>query len=333
MFNRNRLEVFSIRSNTSKRRLSGEVYLKRTTLFVSLLVMLAGCFVAKPLLAVNKETLQLLQQVSAIQQQLRDLQDGQIKSNAILQKLTEQILDQVTRLSASIDDIKKSNSQTQAAVSAKVDSFAGNLQITQESLDELKARLTRLATDLAAMKTTVQSIDSKIGSSAPGGTASPPDASQSGTPPTGMASATPPDSPDAIYASALSDYTSGRYKLALGEFQQYLKYYGTTPLAGNAQFYIGQIDFQQENYDDAISAFNVVIERYPEGSKITNAIYKKGLALEKLGQRSAAIKEFRMLLTRYPNSPEAKLAAEEVSKLGARTSGAASNRTAPSRKR
>jgi tol-pal system protein YbgF len=303
--------------------------LKRKNTLFSVLILLTGCFWTLPQYAVNKETVQLMQQVSAMQQQLRDLQDGQTKSNAILQKLTEQILDQVTRLSASIDDIKKSNAQTQAAVGANVDSLKGNLQITQESLDELKARLTRLATDLAAMKTTVQSIDSKIASPSTTGGASPGDAGQSALPPTGAAPGTAPDSPDAIYASALSDYTSGRYKLALGEFQQYLKYYGTTPLAGNAQFYIGQIHFMQENFDDAVSAFNVVIERYPEGTKLTQAIYKKGLALEKLGQKASAIREFRSLVNRYPNSPEAKLAAQELSKLSARTSGAATSRTTP----
>jgi tol-pal system protein YbgF len=305
--------------------------LKRKNTFFPVLILLTGCFWALPQYAVNKETVQLLQQVSAMQQQLRDLQDGQTKSNAILQKLTEQILDQMTRLSASIDDIKKSNAQTQAAVGANVDSLKGNLQITQESLDELKARLTKLATDVAALKTTVQSIDSKIASPAPTGVPAPSDAGQAPSP-TGPSTGTPPDSPDAIYASALSDYTSGRYKLALGEFQQYLKYYGTTPLAGNAQFYIGQIHFMQENYDDAISAFNVVIERYAEGTKVTQAIYKKGLALEKLGQKTSAIKEFRSLVNRYPNSPEAKLAAQELSKLGARTSGAAPSRTTPRRR-
>ncbi|MBZ5536779.1 MAG: tol-pal system protein YbgF [Acidobacteriia bacterium] len=305
--------------------------MKRKCTFFPVLILLTGCFWALPQYAVNKETVQLLQQVSTMQQQLKDLQDGQTKSNAILQKLTEQILDQVTRLSASIDDIKKSNAQTQAAVSANVDSLKGNLQITQESLDELKARLTKLATDLAALKTTVQSIDSKIGSPAPTGVPAPGDAGQ-GAPPTGLATGTPPDSPDAIYASALSDYTSGRYKLALGEFQQYLRYYGTTPLAGNAQFYIGQIHFMQENYDDAISAFNVVVERYAEGTKVTQAIYKKGLAMEKLGQKTSAIKEFRALVNRYPNSPEAKLAAQELSKLGARSSGAAKSRTTPPRR-
>lgn len=296
---------------------------------IGLIILFAATWVTTPVYTVNKETLQLLQQVSMIQQQLRDLQDGQTKSNAIIQKLTEQILDQVTRLSASIDDIKKSNNQTQAAIGAKVDSFAGNLQVTQESLDELKVRLTRVSTDLAAIKTTLQSIDSKMASP---GTANSPGPSGPAGSTTSTGTTTPPESPDTLYASALSDYTGGRYKLALGEFQQYLKFYGGTLLAGNAQFYIGQIYFQQENYDEAMNAFNVVIERYPEGTKISQAIYKKGLALEKLDQKSAAIKEFRLILTRYPNSPEAKLAAQELSKLNVRSERAAPRRTSPRRR-
>lgn len=308
--------------------------MKRTKFFFVLLILFVGCLLCTPIRAVNKETLQLLQQVSMIQQQLRDLQDSQIKSNAIIQKLAEQILDQVTRLSASVDEIKKSNAQTQAAISSKVDAFGGNLQITQESLDELKARLTRLSNDLAAIKTTLQSIDSRV--AAPTSASQPPAAaeSSSATPPgSGTTAASPPESPDTLYQSALADLSSGRDKLALGEFQQYLKYYGNTLLAGNAQFYIGQIYYMQGNYEDAIAAFNIVIEHYPDGNKVTDAIYKKGLSLEKLDQKSAAIKEFRTLLTRYPNSPNAKLAAQELSKLTSRSDRAAPNRTAQRRRR
>ncbi len=291
-----------------------------------LTVLLIACLVPTPLAAVNKETLQLLQQVSMIQQQLRDLQDSQIKSNAIIQKLTEQILDQVTRLSASVDDLKKSNAQTQAAIGNKVDSFVGNQQIVQENLDELKARLNKLATDLASIKSSVESIDAKIAASAPSGTSGAPGESTT-VPLGGQTTAKPSQSPDNLYATALSDYTSGRYKLALGEFQQYLQYYGDTPLAGNAQFYIGQVYYDQGQFQSAIAAYNVVVERFPESNKLTQAIYKKGLALEKLEQRTAASKEFRMLVSRYPNSPEAKLAAQELAKLNPRSARAASSRT------
>jgi tol-pal system protein YbgF len=286
----------------------------------------------QPLPAANKETLQLLQQVSMIQQQLKDLQDSQTKSNAILQKLTEQIWDQVTRINAALDDLKKSNAQTQAAIGSKVDSFSGNLQITQESLDEIKARLDRVGTDLAAMKTAVQSLDSKIASPAPGNPSTVPGDQGISSPTGSTASAsTPPEPPDQMYDSALRDYSGGRYKLALSGFQQFIKYYGNTPLAGNAQFWIGQIYFQQESYQAAVDAFNSVIERYPDGTKLTGSMYKKGLALEALGQKTAAIKEFRQILTRYPNSTEAKQAAQELSKLNQR--GATTSSRTASRRR
>jgi tol-pal system protein YbgF len=306
-----------------------EVRLKRKEVYLAIGVIVISLLVTTPVGAVNKETVQLLQQVSQIQQQLRDLQDSQIKSNAIIQKLTEQILDQVTRLSASIDELKRSNTQTQAAVGTKVDSLTGNQQILQESLDDLKARVNRLVTDLATIKTTMQSIDSKVAAPPPSAPVTP-DSTPGSNPPPGTSSATPPDSPDNLYQSALTDYNGARYKLALGEFQQYIKFYGSTPNAGSAQFWIGQIHFSLENYDEAIDAFNAVIERYPDSSKVSQALYKKGLALEKNDQKAAAIKAFRLLLTRFPNSPEAKLAAQELSKLT--RSSAASGRTAPKRR-
>ncbi|MDD5542138.1 MAG: tol-pal system protein YbgF [Acidobacteriia bacterium] len=284
-----------------------------------------------PLMAANKETLQLLQQVSMIQQQLKDLQDAQIKNDAIIQKLTEQILDQVTRLSGAVDDLKKSNSQTQAAIGNKVDSFTGNLQVTQEGLDELKARLDRLTTDVAALKTTLQSIDAKIPSQTP--ETATPTGDQTAAPSTGKTppAAAAPQGPDLMYEAAMKDYSANRLKLALGGFQQFLKYYDNTPLAGNAHFWIGQIFYQQENYKSAIDAFNTVVERYPDSNKLTVSIYKKGMALEALGQKTAALKEFRMLISRYPNSPEAKQASQEVSKLNQR--GATSSRTATRRRK
>ncbi len=300
--------------------------MKRISVVTALFILL-GCVIAPaPLGAVNKETLQLLQQVSMMQQQLRDLQDSQIKSNAIIQKLTEQILDQVTRISASIDDIKQSNQQTQAGIGNKVDSFAGNLQITQESLDDLKARITKLATDLAAMKGTMESIDSKIAASAP---TTPPGAStdSSQVPAPAVVPPRPTQSPDTLYASALNDYTRGLYKLSMNEFQQYLKDFGDTPLAGNAQFYIGQIHYDQGKYRDAIAAYNLVVERYPDSNKTTMAIYKKGMALVKLNEKAAAAKEFRMLIARYPHAPEARLASQELSRISPRSGRAAGSRT------
>ena len=57
------------------------------------------------------------------------------------------------------------------------------------------------------------------------------------------ASDVPPMPAEDMYNAARQDYISGKYDLAVQEFNDYLKYYGNTSFAPNAQFYIAMIHF------------------------------------------------------------------------------------------
>ena len=46
-----------------------------------------------------------------------------------------------------------------------------------------------------------------------------------------------------MYNAARQDYISGKYDLAVQGFNDYLKYYGNTSYAPNAQFYIADDSF------------------------------------------------------------------------------------------
>src|SRR5439155_1684707 len=74
-------------------------------------------------------------------------------------------------------------------------------------------------------------------------------------------SAVPSGAPsaDTLYSNGLRDITSGKYDLARSEFQDYLKYYGDTDLASNAQFYLGEIAYSQKNYDLAVAEYEKVL--------------------------------------------------------------------------
>src|SRR5467141_3714977 len=91
----------------------------------------------------------------------------------------------------------------------------------------------------------VRSIDDKISGTSPApaaGAANPTGSSPSSSAvPSG-----PAPSADTLYSTGLRDITSGKYDLARSEFQDYLKYYGDTDLASNAQFYLGEISFKQK---------------------------------------------------------------------------------------
>ncbi len=88
-----------------------------------------------------------------------------------------------------------------------------------------------------------------------------------------------------LYNNALRDYNAGKYDLSSQEFGDYLKYYGNTDHAGDAQFYLADIEYRQGNFDAAVKDYDKVLEQYPGGQKA-----RGGPAQERLravGTRSA----------------------------------------------
>ena len=129
------------------------------------------------------------------------------------------------------------------------------------------------------------------------------------------ASAAP--SADTLYSNGLRDITSGKYDLARSEFQDYLKYYGDTDLASNAQFYLGEIAYSQKQYSNAVSEYEKVLTTYPKSFKLAPARLKKGMALIELGQKTSGIRELREVVKRYPGTEEERRARSKLKELGA----------------
>ena len=127
-------------------------------------------------------------------------------------------------------------------------------------------------------------------------------------------SAAPPA--DTLYNNALRDYNSGKYDLSSQEFAQYLQYYANTDLAGNAQYYLADIEYRQGNFEAAVKDYDKVLEQYPGGNKAAAAQLKKGYALLELGQKEAGVRELNSLIARYPRSIEASQARDRLQPAG-----------------
>ena len=180
------------------------------------------------------------------------------------------------------------------------------MQSLHDSVDELKARLAKISKQLDDIQSAQQNIG-QPGAGQPGGAPGAAPQQQQAPP------------PEMLYNNALSDYNAGKNDLAAQEFAQYVQVYGNTDLAGNAQFYLGEIDYRRGNFQAAIQDYNKVLDQYPGGNKGAAAELKKGFALLELGQKDAGVQELRSLISRYPKSPEAVQARERLTKLGAAT--------------
>ena len=266
----------------------------------------------RPVLAVAREIIELQRDVTLLLQGQREMSSSIDQKHAVLKTLVEQSSDSVNRLSTSMGSLQKSVQDVQANSGARLDTMSTQVQGLTDNLEEVKVRIGKLNQQLADLQSAVQSLDAKLSSNAPA-------FSSGGAPGPGAAAGAPP-SADTLYSNGLRDITSGKYDLAKQEFQDYLRYYAETDLASNAQFYLGEIAYVQNNYDQAVSEYDKVLLNYPKSFKLAPARLKKGLALIKTGQKSAGIRELREVIRRYPDTEEEKRARAELTKLGASAS-------------
>jgi tol-pal system protein YbgF len=273
--------------------------------------------------AVAREIIELQTGVTQLIQGQQAMQTAITQNAAVQRTLIEQSLDSVNKLSTSMAAVQKNTQDFSAASGARLDTMGTQVQGLSDNVADLQARIGKLDQKLTDIQNTLQNVDSKMAAPPPSAvpTASFNNSgSASSAPPPGMtptASAAPPASADVLYSNGLRDINGKHYDLATQEFTDYMKYYGETDLASNAQFYLGEIAFMQTQYQQALDAYNKVIENYPKSFKTASARMRKGFCLAELGQKAAAIRELRTVVRQYPGTDEAKRSAAKLKELGA----------------
>jgi tol-pal system protein YbgF len=292
---------------------------KESLLILILTLALGFClgvmYSPAPAGAASKEIIQLQQDVSRLIASENNLQTSIEQKHAVLKTLLEQSLDNVSRLSTSMGGLNQTVQQVQANTGSRLDSMGTQLQAMVDNLDELKSRLAKLNQQMADSQSTLQGIDARLG----GGPAAGQPNDTSAAQPAGK----PPAPADVLYPTAKRDLDTGKTDLARQEFQDYLKYYPDTELAGNAQFYLGEISRHDGDYAAAVEAYDRVLMNYPKSIKAAGARLGKGLSLLAMGQKPGAIRELREVVRRYPGTPEARSAAQTLRQLGVSVSGPA----------
>ncbi len=280
---------------------------------------LAGSLVGpRPAEAVAREIIELQRDVTSLLQGQKDLSTQVTQDHTVMKTLIEQSNDNVGKLGATMGSLQKSVQDVQANSGARLDTMSTQVQGLSDNLEEIKSRLGKLNQQLVDLQNSVQSLDAKISGTSPApatGTANP--AASAGAPPSSsVVPGGPAPSADTLYSNGLRDITSGKYDLARSEFQDYLKYYGDTDLASNAQFYLGEIAFSQKNYSQAVAEYEKVLNNYPKSFKLAPARLKKGMALIELGQKTGGVRELREVVKRYPGTEEDRRARAKLKELG-----------------
>jgi TolA-binding protein len=116
----------------------------------------------------------------------------------------------------------------------------------------------------------------------------------------------PPISATDLLSNAESDRLGGKLDLSLAEYRDYVSKFADSPQASDAQYYIGSIHYSKQEWEDAVKAFDMLLQNYPDSRRTPESLYYKADSLAELGRSQDANNILTDLRKRFPDSPLAK---------------------------
>ena len=259
---------------------------------------------ASPARAANKEHQQLMADLRILQEQAQLLQN-------LIGSVTEAIKAVNTRLDQQGETTRKAFADQKLVI----DNLSNDVRVIRERLDDNNVRIGSLTQEVDSLRNSLQQAGSRPSGTndgtdpppAGGGTAAP----AGGGPPIGGVGV----SPQKLYDSAMGDYYSGQYDLAILGFTDYIKSFPKADLADDAQVNICSAYLQDGKNDKAVEACDLAIRTYPGGDKIPDAYYKKGLALMNLRDVNGAREAREHVVKSDPNTDAGRLALQRLEQI------------------
>ena len=117
------------------------------------------------------------------------------------------------------------------------------------------------------------------------------------------------------YERAFNLLKEGRYDLAVAAFKTFVLNYPRGHFADNAQYWLGEANYVQRNFQAALSEFEKVVKDHPASPKRADALLKMGYTYQELKQYDKARLSLNDVVMNYPNSTAASLAKKRLQDL------------------
>ncbi|QQG27371.1 cell division protein CpoB [Pectobacterium carotovorum] len=187
-----------------------------------------------------------------------------------------------------------------------IDSLRGQIQESQYQLNQVVERQKQIYQQIDGLSS--QSSSTPTTDSAP--------AAAAGTD-TGAANTAAP----ASTGDANTDYNAAvalvlekkQYDQAISAFQAFVKKYPDSTYQPNANYWLGQLNYNKGKKDDAAYYFANVVKNYPKSPKSSEALLKVGVIMQEKGQVDKAKAVYQQVVKMYPNTESAKQAQKRLS--------------------
>ncbi|WP_058913601.1 cell division protein CpoB [Entomohabitans teleogrylli] len=193
---------------------------------------------------------------------------------------------------------------------ADIDSLRGQIQENQYQLNQI----------VEQQKQILLQIDSLSG-----GSAQPSQGAATGQPAAGAADSGASAAPAAPVQSgdANTDYNAAfalakdaaRQDEAIAAFQNFVKKYPDSTYQPNANYWLGQLNYNKGKKDDAAYYFASVVKNYPKSPKASDAMFKVGVIMQDKGDSAKAKAVYQQVVAKYPGTDGAKQAQKRLSAI------------------
>ncbi len=102
------------------------------------------------------------------------------------------------------------------------------------------------------------------------------------------------------YNYAMGLLTQANYPAAEQAMRSFVARWPKDPLAGNAQYWLGETYYVRKDYGNAATAFAQGYEKYPKSAKAADDLLKLGMSLANLNQKADACRAYARLQHDFP---------------------------------
>jgi tol-pal system protein YbgF len=118
-----------------------------------------------------------------------------------------------------------------------------------------------------------------------------------------------------LYRRSYEALRQGKHDGAAEGFRDFLRRYAAHDLADNAQYWLGECYYDTKDFPSAVREFRRVVERFPHGNKVPDALLKVGYSYLALGSIDAGKQTLEQLVRSYPRHETAVLATARLAEL------------------
>jgi tol-pal system protein YbgF len=104
-------------------------------------------------------------------------------------------------------------------------------------------------------------------------------------------------------------------KAAIPALEEFVTTYPQSKFTSNAHYWLGQIFYNEQNWEQARVQFDTLYTQYPSSSKVADATLKLGIIAKNLSDRVKAREYFESVVANHANTTSAKLAQEQINLL------------------